>query len=388
MSDANRKRISIVQESSYGVTPTSPTMHVLETTGQSLRDIIGYQQSQTIRNDANVRDAVRLSKSAGGGLPCEFVFPTVNEALWYQIRAAMRTTESAAVVNGNDFTLTSGAVTCVRATGSWITDGFAVGDIVKLFTLVAADNRWAKVTAVVALTLTLQLGDGDTWSTNHAAGTCAIARGARMTNGTTDYSFSIEVASPDITKYQLFTGQVVEGMSLSVADQAITQCGFTYQGSDSTRVGTEISGATYQSPTANAVMDSIGVPHFYLGGASFDCKSFGIDINNNLGPRTKVGTLGATSMRRGQFGATGRVQAYHQTFTEMDAYATNTPSDMWFVLVDSSAQSFAVSMPQMKWTDIAAPTRGINQDDYLEGTFSAYLDPTELCTVKVFRFVI
>lgn len=385
MSDSNRIRVSLVEESSFGVTPATPTMLVLNTTGQSLRDRVGYQQSQTIRNDANVQDLIRLSKSSGGGIPCELTYPTVNEGLWSALRAVMRTTESAAVTNADTAAIAATGTTVTRGAGSWITDGFAVGDIVRITNAsTAADNRFGKVTAVVALTLTLQLGDGAVWAGTDASVT--VTRGARMTNGTTDRSFSIEVARLDVGKYQVFTGQVASTLSLTVADQAITTANLGFEGSSSVRGSSAISGATYSNPTSNAVLDSISVPSFYLGGNSYACKSFGLEVNNNVAARTQIGALGPQSMRRGSFGATGRIEAYMQTFTEMDAYADNTASDIWFALQDPSAQALAFSFPQMKWSEVGADTRGLNQDDYISGTFQAYADPTESCTMKVFRF--
>ena len=42
MSDSNRLRVSIVKESTFGTTPGSPAMKVLQVTGQSMRDRVGY----------------------------------------------------------------------------------------------------------------------------------------------------------------------------------------------------------------------------------------------------------------------------------------------------------------------------------------------------------
>lgn len=390
MSDSNRLRVSLVAESTYNTTPSTPAMAVLETTGQSLRDQLGYQQSQTIRNTANVKDLVRLSKSAGGGLPCELVYPLFGsgpgEAAYQLWEALLRTSGVTGTITSTaDCEITSGGTTVTRATGSFVTDAFAVGDIVQVIWAAGASHRWGKVTAVAALTLTLQLGDSFTWAATVSSGV-SVLRGIRLTNGTTDKSFSIEIAALDVGKYQVFTGQVVDSAAINVSDGAITTNNFTFQGSSSTRGDAAISGATYTNPTASPVLDAIGVPHFYLGGNSYACKSFSVDLNLNAAPRTQVGALGPQSMRRGQFGANGRVQAYFQTFVEMDAYASNTPSDFWMVLRDSSTRALAISFPQMKWGDISAPDRGVNQDRYVEGTFTAYEDPVEACTMRMFLF--
>ena len=98
MSDSNRIRVSIVPQESFAAgTPTDPAWQVLATTGQSIRDRIGYQQSQTINNDRNVQDLIRLSKSAGGGIPMELTWSPsavtasspAGEGLMQLITAAM-----------------------------------------------------------------------------------------------------------------------------------------------------------------------------------------------------------------------------------------------------------------------------------------------------------
>lgn len=481
MSDSNRIRASIVQESSFFAgTPASPSMLVMETTGQTMRDQIGYQQSQTIRNDANIKDLIRLQKSAGGGLPCELTFPVSNEALLTQILAVMRAT-----VSSNDVatftlnaTVTSGESTVKRTSGSWAVDKFQAGDVIKCASASQPTiTRYAKVVSIgpaasgstftttnasdvinltpplangtaftvtsagtlpgglaagttyyaissnsgantfqasltvggsaVSITddgsgthtltlssalMTLEIEDDATWPAS--ATDVLVTRGDRITNGTDSRSFTIEIARLDIEKAQVFEKQVADGFDLQVADGAITTMNFTYQGSTSTRVDAPISGSqyitgsTYTNPTAGPILDSIGVPHFVLGGNSYAVKSFSLSVTNNVQARTQVGSLGASGMRYGAFTVTGRVQAYMSTFEEMDAFAENTPSDFWFVLRDSNSAALAFSIPQFKWSDVSAPTRGLNQDDYMEGTFQAYLDPSEQCTMRLFRYIL
>lgn len=385
MSDSNRIRVSLVEEVTFGTTPTSPTMLVLDTTGQSLRPRVQYQQSQTIRNDANVKDLIRTGFAAGGAIPTELVFPVIDEALWSLMQAALRSEEDAVATNANQAGITGGGSQIDRATGSWITDGFELGDIVLISGASnASDNRFVKLTDVTALTLECQLGDGDTWAATDTSVT--VTRGARMKNGTEDRSFSVAVDRLDVNMFSTWKGLVVNGMSLAIADQAITSASFTLEGKNGAHSGSAISGATYESPSVSPVLDSIGVPSFYLGGVSYACRSFGVDCSNGVAARTQVGSEGPLSIRRGVFQATGRIEAYLQTFTEIQSYEGNTPTDLWFVLRDSNSRAIAVSYPNMKWSDISVDTRGLNQDDYMTGSFQAYLDPDEGCTMKLFRF--
>src|SRR5262245_18159849 len=120
MSESNSVRVSLVQRTTFDM-PAALNMLVLPTTAQSLRNNVGYAQSQTLRTDANIQDLVGLSLGTGVGIPCEFQFPVVNEALWFTLRAVLRATETAEASTAS-CTTTAGAKTITRAAGSFITD--------------------------------------------------------------------------------------------------------------------------------------------------------------------------------------------------------------------------------------------------------------------------
>lgn len=381
MTASNSVRVGIVQRSSFA-TPATRDLLVLPMTAQSLRNRVGYQQSQTIRTDANIQDLVRLTQSVTGGIPLELTFPVANEALWFLMRAALRATESAAVTIAS-CTTTSGAKTITRASGSFVSDGVEVGDVVKTSGATpAGDNGLWKVTAVVALTLTVEAAANFTGS----SGNVTVTRGARMKNGTQSYFFDVEVARTDGSLFELFEKVAVNGMSMNVSDGAITTASFDLLGASSQR-NTSTYAVSATNPTTMPILDALGVPVFNMGGTAYSAKSIGFAINHSIRAQTQVGTLGATGMSWGATQVTTSASAYLSNWTEMNNYTGNTPSEFWFALGDSGGRYLTVSMPQHKWSDLGADTRGLNQDDYLDGTGQAVLDPVEGCTIRVQRFV-
>jgi hypothetical protein len=385
MSNADRIRVSIVLEGTggtdFGVTPASPAMLVLPTTGQSLRPRVGYQQSQTIRSDRNVSDFIRLSLGAGGGLPCELTYSSGSEALATVINAALCQTigsvqtHASATTNAAARTITAAAVT-----------GIEVGDIILLSGATPpGDNGYHKVTIVNVGTSTITVERATNFT--GSAGNVTITRGARAKNGTTENSYTIEVARLDIQRAQIFTGCVINGMSFNIADEAITTANFDIVAKNATWVNAVspdvfITGATYTSPAANPVLDSIGVPEIQSGGVDYAAKSINISLSNNAAARTQIGALGAQSMRFGQFSATGRITGYLDTPADLELYTSNTPTDLWLVMIDPNNRGYSISFPQVKYTDAGADTRGPNQDDFKELAMAAYLDPVEACTVR------
>lgn len=64
MTDSNRLRLTMVEETTFSTTPTNPAMIPIPCTGQSLADQIGYAQSRIIRNTRDVQDLVRLDRKS------------------------------------------------------------------------------------------------------------------------------------------------------------------------------------------------------------------------------------------------------------------------------------------------------------------------------------
>ena len=384
MSNADRIRVSIVSEDTFGETPASPAFLVLPTTGQSLRPRIGYQQSQTIRNSRNVGDYVRLSKGAGGGLPCELTYSASGEALEAAIAAVLCSTSQAPRSEGSA-TTTAGAKTITKAAIDFTAGNtIEVGDIVQISGATPSeDNGYCKVTVVAATTVTVERASNFTGS----VGNVTITRGRRFKNGTTEQSFTIEVARLDLQRAQIFTGCVFDGMDFTIADEAITTANFSVVARAGTWVtatatDTFVTSATYGQPASNPVLDSIGVPEIQSGGVDYAARSVNVSMVNNVAARTQIGTLGAQSMRFGQFAATGRISAYLDSPDDLQLYEDNTATDIWLAMIDPSGKGYSISYPQVKYTDAGADTRGPNQDDFKELAMAAYLDPVEACTVR------
>ena len=380
MSEADSVRLSLVQRTSFE-TPAALNMDVLATTGQTLRNNVGYQESQTLRTDANVQDLVRLSLGASGGVPIEMQFPIVNEALWFALRAVLRSTETAQASTAA-CTTAAGTKTITKAAEDFAASGHEVGDIIKLSGGLAADMGFVKITAVAVGTLTVERATNFTGS----VGNVTVVRGARMKNGTERYFFDAEVGRLDVNLFELYRKLVFNGMSLTISDQAITAASFDMLGV-STERGTSPLCLDYDDPTPGPILDALGVPVFNFGGLAYSTKSIGFSISNNIRTRTQVGTLGGAAFPFGKFSVATRSSSYLANWTEMGNYTGNVASNMWFVMQNVDNQALSFSFPRHKWADLAADTRGTNQDDYLDGTGRAIVDPVELCTMRVQRWV-
>ena len=384
MSDSNRLRVSIVKESTFGTTPGSPAMKVLQVTGQSMRDRVGYTQSNIINDDRNVEELVRLSKSAAGTIPIELMFSPTGEALELLLGATMCSAETAVYADASATLAGSNKVITTSAG----TDNVSVGDIVYVDSDAGSNAGYYKVTAVTSSEVTVEADANFTAD----ASSVTMTRAARRLNGTVEDSFTIEVARLDLGIAQIFTGCVVNSLDLSVTDEAIVTGTLTFEAANSTFVDSPVStdtfitSATYADAAAHPVLDSLSVPEIRSAGTSFPAKSVSLNINNNVAARTELGKLGAQSMRQGEFNVTGSFEAYFEDFAEMKAYADNTTGAMWFALIDANSRGYSVSMPTVKFSDAGADVGGSNTDTMVSVSFQATLNSTESCTVRMQRW--
>ncbi len=388
MADGSRIRVSIVAESTYGTTPASPTMLVLPVTGSALQDRLGYVQSNVINPDRNVDDLVRLSKSAGGSIPLELRYSPSTQGLSVAMLALMSGSAYTAAATIASCTTTAAAKTVTRASGDFTTD-IQVGDVIKLSGGTAGDMGYYRVTAAVALTLTVDR------PTNFAgsSGNVTVTRGARVVNGTATPSFTIEVAHLDLEKAQIYTGCVINTMDVNLSIGQLATVTFGIEAQSSTRVdnfvgssGIYIASATYTAATAHPTLDPIGVQEIRVGGADYAAQSLTMNLTNNARPREQIGALGPVSMARGFFGATGQVTAYLEDWTDHNAFAGNTPTDLWFAAIDANSRGWSIALPQVKFSDLTAPVTGNNTDVFKNISVTAYKDPTEACTVRLQRW--
>lgn len=393
MSDSSRVRVSIVAESTYGVTPSSPAMLVLPITGASLQDRVGYVQSNVITDSRNVEDLVRVSKSAGGGIPCELRYSPDGGGLDRAIRAVLCSGAFTAAATVNNVEVLELGTTITRASGSFVSDGIEVGDLIFLSANSNGDGGFYMVTAVAALTLTVAaagaLGAG--WTGDDSANT--IVRGARAKNGTTNVSFTIEVAYLDLQIAHIFTGCVFSGAEIGVAIGQLSTITFSLDGQTSTRAdantGTTdqfIAGATYTAVPSHPTLDPIGVQEIKVAGADYASNSVTMSLTNNVRGREQLGSLGPQSMAKGQFGATGRISAYFEDFDDHDDFAENTASSVWWAMLDANSRGYSFSYPQVKFSDVASPVPGNNADVFKSIAATAYKDPVELCTLRMQRW--
>ena len=213
-------------------------------------------RSNEIQPDRQVHDFRHGVRSVRGQLRGE-LSPLTFEPIWAQLLYgtwASGVTMSAAAITSNAAVLNTSPGSFVRGTGSFVTDGFKVGDVVRLTGSAAAANnaRNYRVTGITQTTIandTLQVGPTPT-TANPSVGNEAVVAHASELSGVVsisvtgkklvtplagaavDASFTFEHWFSDITHSEVFVGCRATRTQVSLPPTGLATVDFEILGKD------------------------------------------------------------------------------------------------------------------------------------------------------------
>lgn len=259
-----------------------------------------------------------------------------------------------------------------RASGSWITDGFRIGDIVTTSGFSTAGNNGqfringgdaGPGTAMSALAFNVEDVDQTMVTEASGPGQTVTLTGRRMDCVTGINAFTLERVFADVAQYEVFKGCVINEFGLQVQPEAIVGGSINILGmSAAAMTGTSISnqspaalvgrspmaafdGRVYEASTLNAVMTGM---------------SFTLQRNRSLNP--VIGSEFSPGVFEGQADLQGTADFYFETPTQYNKFVNETESSIWQRLQDpASATSFInVVVPRVKYVtgQIDPPSEG------------------------------
>ncbi len=340
VSSGVRKSVRIKVESTWGVAPTNTGADLLERVTSTLtldKDIFG---SAAIREDQQVVDNRHGMQRIGGALTGE-VSPKLYQALY---AALLRQSFASAATTGALTNVTAAAGppgTFTRAAGSYLTDGFKVGDVIRWAGWTtgssAANNaRNYRITALTATVMTV--GTATTGAAGQKEAVIAQAAGDSVTatvvgkkltgavSNHTDLSYAIEHFDQVNTKSELFLGCVPVSAAFNIPPSGMATVAWSFMG----RKKQNDTSAYFTSPTA--------APNFgKLSGPTGLLRANGVDIgiiaglnftivggHQMAGP--VVGDVYSPGITQGRVAVSGSGQMYQSSdsYSLRDLYEAET----------------------------------------------------------------
>lgn len=346
VANGSRHSMAYILESTFGTTPATPTFDNIRHDGTSLGLNKDSLQSNELRDDRQISDFRGGNKNIAGDTNIELSYGTFDDF----IEATLGGTWTTEADTGTT-TISSTATTFTRGSGSFVTDGFTVGDIVNSLGFADADNNGKFiVTAVAALTLTVTALEGQTTTVEAGDGDEQIISYANIQVGVTRRSFTIERFFADIIQYHRFTGCNFNTLSLSVAPNAMVTGVFGVVGKGMSTDSSIISGATYNAATTTSPFDSFTGTINEAQTAIAVVTGLNLSLDNGMTPLFVVGSPETLEPSIARSNLTGSLTALFENSTLLDKFINETESSISFSLVDTAGNSYIFTIPRIKYS--------------------------------------
>lgn len=249
-------------------------------------------QSDEIRTDyqmADYRHGVRsVEGSINGELSPSSYTDFIGSALASDFVAGVSDTAVPMAV-------TAAAPQFIRSAGSWLTAGFKVGDVVRTdgLTATADDNKNLLVIALTSTDMTVIALDGSTLTAEVAATADVAVTGKKSfvpTTGHTSDSYTFEEWYGDILQSEVFTGNKVNSIGISLPATGMATIDVAFMGKDREVTGTS---QYFTSPTAqgnSGVFAAVNGALVVNGAVIALVTSLSVNVSRNLSMEPVVGS--------------------------------------------------------------------------------------------------
>ena len=376
------KKLSYKKESTWGTAAGASGAKYLRRVTANFNLTKETYESAEIRTDAQIADFRHGVRSAEGSLNGELspsAYADFMQSVVARDFSVGGTTAGASLtiaVAGSFFTIT-------RAAGSWLTDGFYVGNVVRLtgvgFNPANVANNLL-VVSMSATVLTVRVLSGTPLVAEGPIAASGVSVAGKITyaplTGHTDDSYTIEEWYADIAQSEVYTGNKVGTMSVQLPATGLVTCDFSFMGKNLEQKGTS---QYFTAPTAagtNGILASVSGAMVVNGQPVALITSMDFSVERGLEAANVVGSNFAADVFTGRIRVTGNFSTYFQDGVFRDYFDAESKISLVVALstgVEKDAEVISFSFPLIK---LGSATKsdgemGIVQDH----SFTALLNP-------------
>lgn len=308
---AVRTQLAYKAETTLGVAASASGAQSLRRVSSSLGLTKDAFTSNEVRSDMQIADVRHGGRSVRGNIDGELSTQTWDE--W--LAAVLRGTWAAGVsASPTDFatgvTASNTGTFTFAGSGSLITKGFKVGDIVRVTGVTGNTNTNFRITSLTATVMTVT--PKPTTQAQVASGWTVAVVGNKLLPGVEAPSFTIEQSHLDIDASERFVGCRIGGANINLPPNGIGTVQWDVLGLN----GEMLTGASSPYFTSPNPETSTGVLTGIEGGVRLNgveqaiITGIQINLTNNLSIQPVVGTPIAPDIFYGRTVITGQVSAF------------------------------------------------------------------------------
>ncbi len=352
------KKIAYRKETTWGVVATDSGAKQLRRVTSQFNQTAEELQSAEIRQDYQIADYRHGSLSTEGSLNGELSPRTYADffaaALAKDFAVGGSTTGASLTIAAS-----GGFYTITRAAGSWLTDGFYVGNVIRLTGAGFAPANVGKniqILSITALVLTVRTFDENTLTAEGpiaAAGAAVVGKQtfAPLTGHTSD-SFTVEeFYGGGVNVSEVHTGNKVGSVAVQLPASGFCTVDFTFMGKGMMKTGNTQHFATATAASTSGLTVGVsgsvlvnGVPAGVITNASFN-------IDRGLEAAVVVGSKYAADIFDGRINVTGDFSTYFENEVYRDYFIDETKISLVFALTtgsEANAEVISFVLPAVK----------------------------------------
>ena len=323
------KVVTYKEEASWAVAPGATSGILLgrvTATGDLNKATYESAEIETHRQVSDFRHGTRSAAVAYNGELCAGRYaPFFAAGLQQTFQTAPTTgalTNVTAAASGPHFT---------RAAGSYLTDGFKVGDVVRwtgwASPATANNTKNFLITTLTATQMTAIALDGSAVVAKAAGDsvTCTLA-GKRTwvpTTGHTDKSFWFENWYPDVAQSEQFSGCKLQNINIQLPATGIATCAMNFLGKDMV-TGTAQYFTSPAAPTQSGKLAAVNGVVILGSGQSVGVTGLSLALDFGLSSDTVVGSNVSPAIYRGMVRASGQATVLFEDAAMRDAFVNET----------------------------------------------------------------
>lgn len=354
MADGIRQLVAIKKESAWGTKAGdtgSSYLPFVTATYNLEKDAYG---SASILPSQQMRDSRHGTRRAVGTHNAELQ-PGAFELL---MAAALRRDFTGSVTTGAVVTITFSdtAPNIIRSSGSFITDGFRVGQVVTISGSSVTGNNGDFLISDMAADGTSLSGfllSGATMGDDGTAGeSVTISLAGQQTyiptTGHTDDSFTVEDMQPGVDVYRTFLGMQVNSMSVNASPNAMVTVDFEFLGKDADPT---TASAYFTTPTAVPGTGTMSGPvGFLIVGGLKKCQatSFQLTVANNIQQESGVACESIIAKARGKCMVSGSMTVVMDSDEYFAYFDEESEIEVTYTFIAADGESITFHMPRMK----------------------------------------
>jgi hypothetical protein len=351
------KQVAIKREVTYGTAPAASGAQLMRRVQSPVDLSKDTYQSNEIRPDMQIADFRHGVRRIQGQLQGELSPKTYSD-----IFAAILKREFTAGVSATGLSITIAAgsgstYTVTRGAGSYLTDGFKVGDVVRLSagSFNAANlNKNLIITALTATVATVMtLNSSALVAEGPIASATVAVQGKKTyipTSGHTDVSYTVEHWFNDISQSEVYTGIKFDKAAIDLPPTGMAKVNFDTKGQNITTANTRY----FTSPTAastNGIVAAVNGLLMVNGAVQAVVTGLQMTIDPTFSGDPVVGANTVPNLFAGPVNVTGQFTAYFTDATLRDLFVNETETSLIVSLTTdntATADVLTITLPRIK----------------------------------------